>query len=338
VKTSCPGRILPAILALFLFLIYSCDSTGSRARGPEAALPAVKIGRVICGGHLPLAVVEKKFQGELGSFTLEAVQYHDWKVVVRDMLSGSLAGTFILSPLAMDLINKGFPGRIILMGDRNGNGFVLSDDIEAIGALKGRKSIIAVPHIFSQHNVLLHMALRKNGVPESDVSVVGMPPRDMINALRRGEIDGFVVGEPEANKSVSLGVGHMAAISPQIWRGHMDHVLLATERFMNDERERAEGLVAALLKAGSFIESNPHEAAVMGEDYTGSSAEVFEEVLTTPADWIDYSDMRPTTDDFRAFSKQLVEMGLWERMPADLSVFFDPRFIDAAEAVPGGAP
>ena len=315
-------------LAFFaLILLQACDRAGMTTT-PGPSKPEIRIGRVICGGHLSLAIVEKKFQSELSSFTVKAVQYHDWKVVVKDMLSGELSGTFILSPLAMDLIKNGFPGKIILMGDRNGNGFVLSKEIGSIEGLRGRKSIIAVPHLYSQHHVLLHIILKKNGIPAEGVTVVGMPPRDMINSLRRGEIDGFVVGEPEGNKSITLGIGRMAAISPAIWKGHMDHVLLVTDRFINEEPDKARKLVGALLKAGRFIESNPAEAAVLGEDYTGSSARDFEAVLTTPPDWIDYSDMRPTARDFEEFSAMLVEMGLWKEMPRDTSIFFDGRFLE----------
>ncbi len=89
-------------------------------------LEDVFISRLICGGHLPLAIVEKKYQNELKIFKLRTVQNHDWNNVIADMKSGKLAGTFILSPSAMNLIHKGFPGKILLMADRNGNGFVLS--------------------------------------------------------------------------------------------------------------------------------------------------------------------------------------------------------------------
>lgn len=320
--------LTPLFLLLFL---YSCgNSQDGTSVGEKSAKPVISVGRVICGGHLSLAVVGKKFQGDLEDFTLDAVQYHDWKIVVKDMKSGKLSGTFILSPLAMDLIKNGFPGKIILMGDRNGNGFVLSKDIAAIKDLKGRKSVIAVPHLFSQHNVLFHLALKQNGVPLEDVSVVGMPPRDMIGSLKRGEIDGFVVGEPEGNKSSSLNVGHLVAISPDIWKGHMDHVFLATDRFISEEPGKVARLVKALYKGGRFIEANPAEAAKMGEDYTGSSAKVFEEVLTTPPDWIDYSDMLPTKKDFEDFSATLVEMGLWNEAPEKFTDFFDTSFIEKA--------
>lgn len=234
----------------------------------EGKLDVVKIGRLICGGHLPLAIVEKKYQDQLKTFQLKTVQNHNWNDVVNDMKSGELAGSYILSPLAMSLIRDGFPGKIVLLGDRNGNGFVLSTKFKSIDELNSQKSIIAVPHIFSQHHVLLHTIMKKHGIAKENVTVLGMPPRDMINSLRRGEIDGFVVGEPEGNKSVDLGVGLMAAISPQIWAGHMDHVFLATNSFIEEHPEQLQELITQLVQGGAFIEANPHEAAIMGEDYT----------------------------------------------------------------------
>jgi len=155
-----------------------------------------------------------------------------------------------------------------------------------------------------------------------------MPPRDMINSLRRGEIDGFMIGEPEGSKSVELGVGWIAAISPEIWKDHMDHVFIATDQFIKEQPEQLQELINALVRSGQYIEANPHEAAVMGEDYTGSTASVFEKVLTTPPDWIDYSDMVPTIDELRAMSQKLVDMGLWKESPEDLASFIDTRFVE----------
>ena len=157
-----------------------------------------------------------------------------------------------------------------------------------------------------------------------------MKPRDMINSLRRGEIDGFVVGEPEGNKSISLGVGRMAAISPQIWKDHMDHVFIATNRFINEQPVQLQELINMLVRGGQFIEANPHEAAIMGEDYTGSSADVFEQVLTSPPEWIDYNDMVPTINDIKAMSANLVTMDLWKDMPPDPGIFIDPGFVKQA--------
>jgi len=319
-----------SIAMITVFLLLGGCNNHSRDSSTNPAKPEVQIGRLICGGHLSLAVVENLYQDDLSTFRLKTVQNHDWKDVIKDMKSGKLAGTFILSPLAMNLIRDGLPGKIVLMGDRNGNGFVLAKKYHAIAELKGKNPIIAVPHIYSQHHVLLYLALRQHGVPYDEVKVVGMPPRDMINSLRRGEIDGFVVGEPEGNKSISLDVGWMAAISPEIWKDHLDHVFLASNAFIEQHPDQLQELINALKKGGRYIEQHPHEAAVMGEDYTGSSAAVFEKVLTDPADWIDYSDMIPTDQRVRAMAGVMVEMGLWPDIPANLSDYTDLRFMHKA--------
>ena len=322
------------LLVITTWVISSCnsESESSKIKQLKNHLETVNIGRLICGGHLPLAIVEKMFQSQLKTFQLNTIQNHDWNDVVTDMKSGKMAGTFILSPLAMNLIHEGFPGKIVLMADRNGNGFILSKKFKSIDDLKNQKSIIAVPHIFSQHNVLLHTVLKQHNIPKENVIVLGMPPRDMINSLRKGEIDGFVVGEPEGNKSISLGIGWMAAISPDIWQDHMDHVFIVSDSFLEQQPEILQELVNQLVRAGEYIENNPHEAAIMGEDYTGSAAAVFEEVLTTPPDWITYENMTASENDMTLMAEKLVDMKLWTKVPDNLvSEYFDMQFVIKAE-------
>jgi len=314
------------IILISIALLTGCSSEPSKAPVTQIK-PEIKIGRLICGGHLPLAIVEKKYQDDLSSFSLKTIQNHNWNDVVKDIKTGKMAGTFILSPLAMKMIRDGVPAKIVMMADRNGNGFVLSTKYKSIAELKGKNTILAVPHIYSQHHVLLHLALKQHGVPYNDVKVVGMPPRDMINSLQRGEIDGFVVGEPEGNKSISLGIGWMASISPKIWPDHLDHLFLVSNAFIEQHPDQVQELITALKKGGQFIEANPHEAALMGEDYTGSSAAVFEQVLTDPPNWIDYSDMIPSDERISAMASLMVEMGLWKSIPADLKSYTDQRFI-----------
>lgn len=319
------------LILLCLTGLTSCDNGSSIAQHQQVK-DIVNIGRLICGGHLPLAVVEKKYQSDLQSFRLNTIQNHDWNDVITDMKSGKLAGTFILSPLAMNLIHEGLDAKIVLMADRNGNGFVLSNNLKSISELKERQSIIAVPHIYSQHHVLLHMILQQYGIDKEQVKVLGMPPRDMINSLKNGEIDGFVVGEPEGHRAISLNVGWMAAISPDIWTDHMDHVFVASNDFIENHPEQLQELITQLVRAGEFIENNPHEAAIMGEDYTGAQAEVFEKVLTTPENWISYSNMVANETDMTSMAQKLVEMQLWPNVPDNLALhYFDMRFAQQAE-------
>jgi len=324
-------------LTLYAFMMMSvviilsgCD----RDKNPVPEKPELSIGRLICGGHLPLAIIEKHFQSDIRTFHLNAVQNNDWNDVVDDMRSGKLAGSFILSPLAIKLIHDGFPGKIVMTADRNGIGFVLSKSIQSIEALNQKEALIAVPHRYSQHNVLLHLILKQHGIDPRRVRVLGMPPRDMINSMRNGEIDGFVVGEPEAYKSVSEDVGWLATISPKIWKDHMDHVLLVTDKFIQEHPDQLQELIDQLIRSSKYIEAHPHEAALMGEDYTGSSAAVFEQVLTDPPDWISFNDYQVRNKDLETMMAYMVEMGLLSSLPDDPdTAYTDMRFVRKALAV-----
>lgn len=318
-----------SILGLALLLLIGKNYWYKSATSSPDNRFLVSIGRLICGGHLPLAVVEKKFQTEIKSFQLKTVQNHNWNDVVKDMKSGKLAGTFILSPLAMQLIEDGLPAKIVLKADRNGNAFVLTKKIEHIDELKAQKSVLAVPHLYSQHHVLMHTVLQQHQIPANMTTIIPMSPRDMVLSLQRGEIDGFMVGEPEGQRAVSLNVGWVALISPEIWKDHMDHVFIASDEFIEKHPKQLQELVSLLVKAGRYIEQNPHEAAQMGEEYTGAPAQVFERVLTTSSDWISYSDMLPSDDDIQGMAEKLVDMGLWKNIPEDLHKFTETRFIEA---------
>ena len=313
-----------------LITLFSCDSQTQNSQNSQ--VETVFIGRMISGGHLPLAIVEKKYQDELKTFKLETVQSHDWNTVIAGMKSGTLTGTFILSPLAMKLIHEGFPGKIVLMANRNGNSFILSKKIQSIDKLKAKHSIIAVPHIYSQHHLLVRILLKQYNVPEENIRILEMPPRDMINSLRKGEIDGFMVGEPEGNRSVSLGVGWMAAISTQIWKDHMDHVFLASDTFIKKQPERLQELINLLVRGGEFIEKNPRATALMSEDYTGSASIIFEKILSTQSSRISYTNMIASEDDMKAMAEKLVEMKLWSKAPNNMiDDYFDMSFVIKAE-------
>ncbi len=315
------------LVCFFTLGLISCDNSSEPSVKNTSKIDVVNIGRLICGGHLPLAIVEKKYQNSLKNFKLNTIQNHDWHDVVRDMKSGKLDGTFILSPLAMELIRKGFPGKIVLMAERNGNGFVLSKKIKSINELKEKSAILAVPHLFSQHNVLLHDLLKKHDIPLKNITILAMPPRDMINALRSGGIDGFLVGEPEGQRSISLDVGYLAAISPDIWLNHMDHVFMVTDKVIKEKPKQLQNLINQLVRGGRFINQNPKLAAIMGENYTGAQAQVFENVLTKPKNRITYLDVLITNKDLKEMAFKLVTMNLWPNVPKNiLTSYIDMSF------------
>lgn len=70
----------------------------------------------------------------------------------------------------------------------------------------------------------------------------------------------------------------------------------------------------------------------MGEDYTGSAAHIFEKVLTTPSDWISYTNMVANKNDMTTMAEKLVQMKLWSKVPNNIDRdYFDMRFVIKTE-------
>ena len=117
----------------------------------------------------------------------------------------------------------------------------------------------------------------------------------------------------------------------------MDHVLLITNTFIQEHPDQLQELIDQLVRGSQFIETHPHEAAQMGEDYTGSSAAVFEQVLTDPPDWISFNDYQVKKNDLEKMAGYMVDMGLLSSVPDDLdSAYTDMRFVNKSLSTGGG--
>jgi len=107
-----------------------------------------------------------------------------------------------------------------------------------------------------------------------------------------------------------------------------------TDKFIQEHPDQLQELIDQLIRSSKYIEAHPHEAALMGEDYTGSSAAVFEQVLTDPPDWISFNDYQVRNKDLETMMAYMVEMGLLSSLPDDPdTAYTDMRFVRKALAV-----
>jgi NitT/TauT family transport system ATP-binding protein len=99
-------------------------------------------------------------------------------------------------------------------------------DFAAAIGLHRRKPVIGIVHRFSSHALMLRYWLGFAGVnPDRDVTLRVLPPSLMTEALRAGEIDGFIAGEPWSGVAVDQGLGEIAAVGVNIWQRGVEKVL-----------------------------------------------------------------------------------------------------------------
>ncbi|VCU71124.1 Nitrate transport protein NrtA precursor [Pigmentiphaga humi] len=114
------------------------------------------------------------------------------------------------------------------------------------------------------HAMLLYYWLAVHGIdPLRDIRSVVIPPPQMAEHLRRGEVDGYCVGEPWNALAQSQGKGYTIALTSEVWRDHPEKVLACTRDFADRHPHAARALIMALLEACRYLDvpANREEAA-----------------------------------------------------------------------------
>ncbi|ACT60450.1 CmpA/NrtA family ABC transporter substrate-binding protein [Hirschia baltica] len=118
------------------------------------------------------------------------------------------------------------------------------------------KLVFAHVYHYSMHAYILKYWLASAGIdPDQDVELVVIPPSQMVDSLRAGQIDGYCVGEPWNNTAVLAGLGHTLITSSEIWSGHIEKVLAVRHSWANQHEDIHLALIKALLEAAVWVDS-----------------------------------------------------------------------------------
>jgi ABC-type nitrate/sulfonate/bicarbonate transport system substrate-binding protein len=233
--------------------------TGERER-------KLRLGFVPLVDCAPLIVAqEMKFFAKYG---LEVRLHRElgWATVRDKIVYGELDAAHAVAGLAMAATagwgSVAVPCVAAMFLNVNGNGITLSNALFAQGvrdAATFRKFLVSearkVPTLgtvspFSSHSFLLRQWLRSGGInPDKDVRIVIVPPPQVCQNLKAGNLDGFCVAEPWNSLAVQHQLGWTVATSVELARGHPEKILLVREDFAEKRAEEHLGLIAALLEA-----------------------------------------------------------------------------------------
>jgi len=136
------------------------------------------------------------------------------------------------------------------------------DFANAIGLWR-RKPVIGVVHRFSCHALSLRYWLAYAGVdPDRDLAIRVLPPSLMAQALRSGEIDGFIVGEPWSSVAVAEGTGEIVVTGASIWRRGVEKVLAMRKDWMEANPEVTDRLLRALARSAAWCDDPANAIAL----------------------------------------------------------------------------
>lgn len=120
---------------------------------------------------------------------------------------------------------------------------------------------IAVVHPHSGHNYELRYWLAGSGIePDRDVEIIIIPPPYMPDAIKKGRIAAFCVGEPWSSVAVSEGGAHIATVKAEIWKSSPEKVVGMTTAWADAHPEELSALLRALYKAAEWCGASENSA------------------------------------------------------------------------------
>lgn len=258
----------------------------------------VKIGYLPITDAAPLLIAHHNgyFQ-EAGVKVEKPTLFRSWAQLAESFIAGQTNVVHLLSPMTVwARFGSKVPAKVVAWNHINGSALTVAPKINHLKELGG--TTVAIPFWYSIHNVVLQDMLRAEGlkpvarrvgkVEADEVSLVVMPPSDMLPALAAGSISGYIVAEPFNAAAELMGVGKVLRFTGDVWRNHACCTVFMHERDLNGRPQWSQGVVDAIVRAQLWILENRAEAAKIlsresGKQYTPHGLSALTKVLAPPS-------------------------------------------------------
>ena len=247
----------------------------------------IRLGFIPLSDCAPLVIAQELNIFEKYDLEVELVKETSWANIRDKVVTGALHGAQMLAsmPISATLGVGGIetPMLTTMVMNLNGNAITVSKHLyEAIQkaapetltsrpvTAAGLKTIIsensktgrprlrfAVVFPTSTHTYELRYWLASAGIdPDSDIEIIVIPPQQMVENLRSGNIDGFCVGEPWNSLAIREGLGHCLITKYEIWNNSPEKVFAVTREWAEKNTDTHYRIIKALLEAGRWLDAS----------------------------------------------------------------------------------
>ncbi len=248
------------------------------ADAPEVT--TAKLGFIALTDSAPLIIAQEKGLFKKYGMTDVSVEKQASWPVTRDNLelgsaNGGIDGAHILSPMpylmALGKITKQ-PVPMYLLARLNTNGQAISmansyKDLK-IGldskALKepftkakssGKDIKAAITFPGGTHDLWMRYWLAAGGiVPEKDISLIPVPPPQMVANMKVGSMETFCVGEPWHAQLISQKQGYTALLTGELWKDHPEKAFSMRADWVDKNPKAAKAILMAVLEAQQWCD------------------------------------------------------------------------------------
>jgi nitrate/nitrite transport system substrate-binding protein len=114
---------------------------------------------------------------------------------------------------------------------------------------------VAVTFPGGTHDMWMRYWLAANGLdPNKDISVIPVPPPQMVANMKVGNMEAFCVGEPWNAQLVNQKAGYTALVTGQLWKDHPEKAFTMRKDWVDKNPKAAKALLQAVLEAQQWCD------------------------------------------------------------------------------------
>jgi nitrate/nitrite transport system substrate-binding protein len=309
---------------LFAGLPKSWAGTELASDAPE--VKTVKFGIIALTDCSPIVIAHEK--GFFKKYGIDSVvsKGASWAAIRDSLAIGDIQATHMLigMPIASTMGLGGAvkkPMVIPWLLNRNGQAITLKSEwIGKVGsdpkaikpfadAAKAKNEPLTFAMTFppGTHAMWIRYYLGAGGInPDTDVSLITIPPPQMVANMKVGKMDGFCVGEPWNARSIADKIGFTSVTTQDIWKDHPEKVCAFTEEFAEKNPKTVKAVLKALHEASQWLDdmgNRPEQCEIVSKPtYINCDKEI---LLGRLLGDLDYGDGRKVKDEYPMhFSKR----------------------------------
>jgi nitrate/nitrite transport system substrate-binding protein len=293
----------------------AAKSGATPGEGPEVT--DLRFGMIALTDCSPIVIAHEKGLFKKHGINSTVVKGASWAAIRDSLSTGDLHATHMLlgMPIASTLGLLGSPKKPMVIPwllSRNGQAITMkaelkgkvATDPKALKPLVDQAKAKGTPMTFAMtfppgtHAMWMRYYLAAGGIdPDKDVSLITIPPPQMLTNMKLGKMDGFCVGEPWNARAIADGIGYTAITTQEIWKDHPEKVCAFTAEFAEKNPKTVKAVLKALHEASVWLDdlaNRPEQARIVSQaTYINCPHEA---ILGRLLGKYDYGDGRVTQD------------------------------------------
>jgi len=306
-----------ALTALFAGLPKGWVGSAYASDAPETA--KLRCGIIALTDCSPLVIAAEKGFFKKYGLDVTIAKGANW-AAIRDTLSSGdnqLTHMLVGMPIASTMGLLGSPKKPMVIPwllNRNGQAITLKAewkgkvgaDPKALKPMVDKAKSLGEPLSFAMtfppgtHAMWMRYYLAAGGInPDKDVSLITIPPPQMVANMKIGKMDGFCVGEPWNARAISDKIGFTSVSTQDIWKDHPEKVCAFTADFAEKNPKTVKAVLKGLHEASVWLDdmgNRPEQCEIVSKpNFINCDKGI---ILGRLLGKMDYGDGRTIQDEF----------------------------------------